>query len=94
MLLGSWHGRQGCDELLEKHSRHWDLKRMPVVDRSILRMAVWEMLSGHAAAPVAVAEAVHIAQEFSTAESPRFVNGVLMMIAREMPAPPAVEEEE
>jgi transcription termination factor NusB len=52
------------------------------------------MLSGHAAAPVAVAEAVHIAQEFSTAESPRFVNGVLMMIAREMPAPPAVEEEE
>jgi transcription antitermination protein NusB len=94
MLLGAWHGRSEADERLEKHSRHWDIKRMPVVDRAILRLAVWEMTSGHANPIVVVAESVRIAQEFSTAESPRFVNGILMMIAREMPAPPDAPEEE
>ena len=94
MLLGAWHGRAACDELLERHSKHWDLKRMPVVDRAILRMAVWEMSSGHAHPAVAVAESVRIAQEFSTVDSPRFINGVLMTIAREMPAAENLEKEE
>ena len=66
------------DELIATHLQGWTLERLPAVDRAILRVAVWELL--HAAdvpEPVAVDEAVELAKELSTDESPGFVNGVL-----------------
>jgi transcription antitermination protein NusB len=86
MFLAAWEARYASDKLVEQHSRHWDVKRMPLVDRAILRLAVWEMTSGHVEPPIAVSEAVRVAQEFSTAESPRFINGVLEALARELPS--------
>ncbi len=82
IFLGSWNSRAASDELVETRSRHWDVKRMPLVDRSLLRLSVWEMTTGHVDMSIAIAEAVQLAQEFSTAESPRFVNGVLEALAR------------
>ncbi|WP_432511083.1 transcription antitermination factor NusB [Kineococcus sp. SYSU DK001] len=70
------------DEVLSTYSMGWTVDRMPAVDRAILRIGVWEVL--HAAdVPdhVAVSEAVEIAQELSTDESPKFVNGLLARIA-------------
>jgi len=66
------------DELITSHLQGWTLERLPAVDRAILRVAVWELL--HATdvpEPVAVDEAVQLAKELSTDESPGFVNGVL-----------------
>ncbi|MEQ6323287.1 transcription antitermination factor NusB [Mycobacterium canetti] len=66
------------DDLITAHLRGWTLDRLPAVDRAILRVSVWELL--HAAdvpEPVAVDEAVQLAKELSTDESPGFVNGVL-----------------
>ena len=66
------------DELITSHLQGWTLERLPAVDRAILRVAVWELL--HATdvpEPVAVDEAVQLAKELSTAESPGFINGVL-----------------
>lgn len=66
------------DELISAHLQGWTLDRLPAVDRAILRVAVWELLhADDVPEPVAVDEAVELAKELSTDESPAFVNGVL-----------------
>ena len=69
------------DELISSHLQSWTLERLPAVDRAILRVAVWELLhADDVPEPVAVDEAVELAKELSTDESPGFVNGVLGQI--------------
>jgi N utilization substance protein B len=66
------------DDLLASYLQGWTLERLPAVDRAILRVAVWELLhADDVPAPVAVDEAVELAKELSTDDSPGFVNGVL-----------------
>lgn len=66
------------DDLISAHLQGWTLERLPAVDRAILRVAVWELLhADDVPEPVAVDEAVELAKELSTDESPGFVNGVL-----------------
>ncbi|MCV7101221.1 transcription antitermination factor NusB [Mycobacterium palustre] len=66
------------DDLLSSHLQGWTLDRLPAVDRAILRVAVWELLYAEdVPEPVAVDEAVRLAKELSTDDSPGFVNGVL-----------------
>jgi transcription antitermination protein NusB len=66
------------DDLIASHLQGWTLERLPAVDRAILRVAVWELLhADDVPGPVAVDEAVELAKELSTDESPGFVNGVL-----------------
>ena len=66
------------DGLIQDHSRHWRLERLAVVDRLILRLAIWE-LRNHldTPAPVVLNEAIELARRFSTEDAVRFVNGVL-----------------
>jgi N utilization substance protein B len=74
------------DAQITRHAEHWRMERMPVVDRNILRLAVYEM--GHAGTPAAVAidEALELARKFSNEESVQFVNGVLDAVHRELAA--------
>ncbi len=70
--------RERIDELLSTYSVGWTLDRMPVVDRNILRLGTYELLwEDDVPDPVAVSEAVAMARELSTDESPTFVNGLL-----------------
>ena len=62
----------------------WTLARIPRVDRSALRIAVFEIDYGEVPDPVAVAEAVQLVSELSTDESPAFVNGVLRAILMDL----------
>lgn len=66
------------DGTIESYLQDWTLGRLPAVDRAILRVAVWELLYAPDVPPiVAVDEAVELAKELSTDDSPGFVNGVL-----------------
>ena len=66
------------DDLISSHLQGWTLTRLPAVDRAILRVAVWELLHAEdVPEPVAVDEAVKLAKELSTDDSPGFINGVL-----------------
>lgn len=66
------------DELLGSYSMGWTLERMPAVDRAILRLGAYELLwAQDIPDPVAIAEAVALATDLSTDESPSFVNGLL-----------------
>ena len=74
----------GIDLLLEEHAEDWTVARMPPVDRTILRVAVYELLhSPDVPQSVAISEAVEAASDLAADESKRFVNGVLGRIARE-----------
>jgi len=76
------------DQILEEHAEGWRVSRMPAVDRAILRVAVYELLARpDVPRAAAINEAVEAANELSTEDSGRFVNGVLGRIAREMPPP-------
>ena len=86
MLQKAFASQDVSDQWLARHARHWELDRLALVDRNILRLGVYEMLSRRTPPKVVIAEAIRLAQEFSTAESPRFVNGVLDAVYKEMRA--------
>jgi N utilization substance protein B len=66
------------DGLIQEYAQNWRLSRMAAVDRNILRLAVFELLSdGDAPATVVINEALEIAKRFSTPDSAQFVNGIL-----------------
>ena len=77
------HGPE-IDLLLEEHAEGWTVSRMTALDRTILRVAVEELLRGDVPPSVAISEAVEAASELSAEESRSFVNGVLGRIAREI----------
>jgi N utilization substance protein B len=84
LVRGSTQHQDKIDQLLTQYAEHWDLDRMAVVDRNILRMAVYELLwQPQVPAKAAINEAIEIAKKFGTAESSRFINGVLDRILRE-----------
>jgi N utilization substance protein B len=71
------------DQVVAAYSEGWDLDRMPAVDRAVLRIGVFELLYSPDVPPeVAVAEAVRLATELSTDESPTFVNGLLSAVSQ------------
>jgi N utilization substance protein B len=73
------------DELINRFAERWDLERMAVVDRNILRAGVFELLWAVDVPPVAaINEALEIARKFSTEESTRFINGILDRVRREL----------
>lgn len=74
------------NEIIQAASAEWTIARMPAVDRAVLRIAAWEILSNDEVLPsVAIDEAVTLAADLSTDESAKFVNGILATIAREAP---------
>ncbi|PZR52760.1 transcription antitermination factor NusB [Xylanimonas oleitrophica] len=78
--------RERIDELLETYSHGWTLERMPAVDRALLRVGAWEILfNDEVPDAVAIDEAVDLAADLSTDDSPSFVNGLLGRIVEVKP---------
>lgn len=79
--------RDRIDELIATYSVGWTLDRMPIVDRNVLRLGAYELLwSDEVPEGVAISEAVALATELSTDESPRFVNGLLSRLLELKPS--------
>lgn len=73
------------DKVIQQHTKHWRLNRMAAVDRNVIRLAVFEFLSGgKTPETVVINEALDIARKFSTQESAQFVNGILDSIKNEL----------
>ena len=71
------------DRLIEQHSKNWRLERLAILDRLVLRMAVWELQHDpETSAPIVINEAIELARTFSGDESVPFVNGVLDAIRK------------
>jgi len=73
------------DELLGRHLQQWSVSRMPIIDRALARMAVWEIkFSPSTPTGVVLSEAVELASNYCGERSPQFLNGVLSAIADEV----------
>ncbi len=75
---GTWSNLTCCDELISAAAIKWELSRLSLVDKSILRLAAYELKFRSDIPPkVTINEAIELAKKFSSAQSPGFVNGVL-----------------
>ncbi len=83
MASGAWGFREAADQQMERLAPQWPPRRQPGVDRAILRLAVWELSGAQTPPKVVIDEAIELAKEFSTEQSPAFINGVLDAVLRE-----------
>ena len=87
LFRGAVDNIESLDQLISKHAANWRLERMAAVDRSILRVAVYELLHDPETPPNAVInEALEIARRFSGDGAVEFVNGILDTILKQLPA--------
>jgi transcription antitermination protein NusB len=77
MAEGAWGQREASDQWVERLAPQWPPRRQPPVDRNILRLGVWEMTNTDTPPKVVIDEAIELAKQFSTEQSPAFINGVL-----------------
>jgi transcription antitermination protein NusB len=85
LFEGSIARMKEIDKIIQQHTMNWRLSRMAVVDRNILRLAVFEFLSDNKTPEtVVINEALEVAKKFSTHESAQFVNGVLDSIKKDL----------
>lgn len=84
LIAGVEEHREEIDALIGEYADRWPIERMPVVDRNLLRIALFEMLFAPEVPPgVAINEAVELAKMLSTEDSGRFINGLLGRVARD-----------
>src|SRR6202165_840586 len=84
LAAGTLANLDALDERLPSRAEHWRIPRMAIVDRNILRLAVYEFLYEPTPRTVAINEALEIARRFSTYEATQFINGILDAIKRDL----------
>ena len=75
--------REELDDTIAAHAKGWTVDRIAPLDLNVMRVALYEIEEGLAPAEVAINEAIEIAKEYSGADAPKFINGVLGAIVRE-----------
>ena len=98
LIQGTIKNLTFIDSKISEYSINWSLKRMPYIDRNIMRIAIFEMLFVDTIPElVSINEAIELAKKYRTKESPKFVNGILHKIKEEyvkkMKKIPATEDE-
>ena len=87
LVRGTWEHRRLIDAVLQRSSEHWKIRRMPIVDRNVLRMATFELLNpGEVPAAVIIDEAIEVAKRYGNEDSGSFVNGVLDGVRKRLEA--------
>ena len=86
LVQGVFKHKAGMDVLIARYAPEWPLEQMAVIDRNILRIAIFEFLaSDETPVKVAINEAVELAKTYGSDSAPRFVNGVLGTLADRIP---------
>jgi transcription antitermination factor NusB len=89
LVLGVADHQPRIDALIGRFARRWQIHRMPVLDRNVLRLGTYELLFEETSPAVVINEAVNLAKALSTDDSGRYVNGVLEAIRRHLAEEPA-----
>jgi N utilization substance protein B len=84
LALGTLAHLEEVDERIRSRAQHWRISRMALVDRNLLRLAVYEFLHEPTPRTVTINEALEIARRFSTYEATQFINGILDAIKRDL----------
>jgi N utilization substance protein B len=91
LVEGVSANRAEIDQTIERFARRWAIHRMPVVDRTVLRLATFELLHEDTSPAVVINEAVDLAKSLSTDDSGRYVNGVLESVRRSVAGEPVTD---
>jgi len=92
LVVGTIANLDEIDERIRLRTEHWRIPRMAIVDRNLLRMAIYEfMFQPNTPRTVAINEALEIARRFSTHEATQFINGILDAIKRDLETQPVPE---
>tara|TARA_A100001037_G_scaffold275606_1_gene274258 strand:+ start:225 stop:647 length:423 start_codon:yes stop_codon:yes gene_type:complete len=81
-----WAERERSDAVISQLTPDWPIHRQPIIDRNILRIAKFEIQSEGTPSKVAIDEAIELAKDYSTEQSPTFINGVLDAILNAVPS--------
>jgi N utilization substance protein B len=84
LALGALAHLEEVDERIRSRAEHWRISRMALVDRNLLRLAVYEFLHESTPRTVTINESLEIARRFSTWEATQFINGILDAIKRDL----------
>lgn len=84
VVLGVLARRAELDERIQLRAEHWRISRMAIVDRNVLRLAVYEFMYEQTPRTVVINEALEIARRFSTFEATQFINGILDAVKRDL----------
>jgi transcription antitermination protein NusB len=84
LVCGTLKELENIDDRIRTRAEHWRIERMAIVDRNVLRLAVYEFLYHDTPATVAINEALEIARRFSTYEATQFINGILDAIKQDL----------
>lgn len=84
LASGVWDKKEELDPLISKYSKDWDIRRLGHVEKSVLRLAIFELLNRPETPPAVVLdEAVELAKTYGGEDSPKLVNGILATVLRE-----------
>jgi N utilization substance protein B len=91
LAVGTLREIERTDETIRTRAEHWRIERMAIVDRNVLRLAVYEFLFTDTPHTVVINEALEIARRFSTFEATQFINGILDAVKHDLEKNPAPE---
>ncbi len=94
LTVGTLREIETIDERIRTRAEHWRIERMAIVDRNVLRLAVYEFLFEETPHTVVINEALEIARRFSTFEATQFVNGILDAIKHDLEKNPVQKPNE
>ena len=92
LVCGTLDKIEAIDDRIRTRAEHWRIERMAIVDRNVLRLAVYEFLYQDTPDTVAINEALEIARRFSTYEATQFINGILDAIKQDLETSPDTAE--
>jgi len=87
LAIGALEKLDAVDDRIRTRAEHWRIERMAIVDRNVLRLAVYEFLFEDTPHTVVINEALEIARRFSTFEATQFINGILDAIKQDLEKP-------
>ena len=94
LACGTLKNVETIDACIRTRAEHWRIERMAIVDRNVLRLAVFEFIYTDTPNGVAINEALEVARRFSTFEATQFINGILDAIKKDLDAESANPEHE
>ena len=84
LFKGTVENLEKIDEEIKKHLESWDIERVGYIERAILRLGAYELMFTDLDKAIAINEAIELAKKLGTDQSPKFVNGVLDAIAKDL----------
>ena len=94
LTVGTLRELETIDDRIRTRAEHWRIERMAIVDRNVLRLAVYEFLFEETPHTVVINEALEIARRFSTYEATQFINGILDAIKHDLTKNPTEDKKE